>query len=254
VQPDRSAAKPGVVRTYLMEVSNGGNSEDTVRLGLAFRDFNPAGCTLTTLGTLKPGCPYRAVPTRIPAAQWTTAAELPREAGPMAPLDTLQNQLTVRVPRDWAGMQDTTYEFVFSGESSADPGLPPAHKSVTARQTVVATQESMTRYIRLEIAELIAEIEKANAQGIQTGGLLPISMHPARMHNDQALARNLAGDLAGTSREHATSGKIMQAFPRALAGFSGKVPAALVADWKARGEAMVKDMAAAEASRVASAP
>jgi len=82
-------------------------------------------------------------------------------------------------------------------------------------------------------------------------------MHPARMHNHQALARNLAGDLAGASREHATSGKIMQAFLRALAGFTGnggKVPAALVADWKARGEAIVKDMAVAEASRVASAP
>lgn len=254
VQPDRSAAKPGVVRTYLLEAANGGNAEDTVRLGLDFKDFNPAGCTLTTLGALPAGCPYRAVPTRIPAAQWTTAAGLPLEAGPMAPLDTLQNQLTVRVPRDWAGMQDTSYEFVFSGESTADPGQPPAHKAVTVRQTVVATQESMTRYIRLEIAELIAEIEKANAKGIQTGGLLPISLHPARMHNDRALERNLAGDLAGASREHAAGGKAMQAFLRALAGFGGKLPAALMADWKARGEAIVKDQAVAEASRVASAP
>lgn len=100
-------------------------------------------------------------------------------------------------------------------------------------------------------------VEKANAQGIRTGGLLPVSMHPARMHNDRALERNLAGDLAGASRSHATGGKVMQAFLSALAGFTGsggKVPAALVADWKARGEAIVKDQAVAEASRVASAP
>ncbi len=251
--PRASAHKPGLSQAYLVEGSNGGNVPDTLRLGVDFLDFNQAGCTLTTLGTI-PGCPFRAVPTQIPAMQWTTASSLPSTFGPFDPLDSAQGRFTVSVPRDWAGMQDTTYEIVLTAESMEDPDSPPARRQVVVRHTVVATKESMTRYIGLEIAELIAEIEKANTQGIATSGLLPISVHPILATNDRALQRILAGDLAGASHAHAANIKITQGFLRALASASRRLPAAEAADWKARGEAIVRDLTAAEASQVASAP
>ena len=247
-----ASAKPGVTLTYSVEGVNGGNVNDTELLSNRFVDFNQAACTLTTLGSLPggstAGCPFRAVPTQIPASLWTTISTLDPQFGPLTPLGSGHDTFTIGAPLEWAGMQDTTYEIILSATSNADPALPPATNSRSLRHTVIATKESMTRYIGLEIAEFIDEIQKANANGVKTAGLLPINVHPITMMNDNALAAILAGNLGGASQKHASSIKLMEAIARAAA----KVPAPYQADWTARSNAILRDLAAAQASMVTS--
>ncbi len=109
-----------------------------------------------------------------------------------------------------------------------------------------ATPESMTRYIGLEIEELIAGLEQARDAGLQTGGLLPIQMHPARRMNQRALSSIAAGDLEGALRAHETTGRVVSGFLRALEGTLGKgskVPGDLVQDWRVRAQAILLDVA-----------
>jgi len=241
-------AKPGVTLTYSVEGVNGGNVDDTEALSNRFVDFNSALCTLTTLGGSATGCPFRAVPTQIPASLWTTISTLDPQFGPLTPLGSGHDTFNIGAPLEWAGMQDTTYEVIITATSSADPALPPAANSRSLKHTVIATKESMTRYIRLEIDQFIGELQNANAAGVKTAGLLPINVHPITMMNDNALAAILAGNLGSASQKHATSIKLMEAIARAAA----KVPAPYQADWTARANAILRDLAAAQASMVTS--
>jgi hypothetical protein len=253
VQPSEPSAKPGVPHTYVVEGTNMGNKNDSMTLALEFLDFNQAGCTLTTMGT-DPGCPFRAVPTIIQDPDWTDAAGLATGFGPLEPLGSETDTFIVAVPSDWSGMEDTVYEFVATVTSAGDPAV---ENSVTIGQTVRATKESMTRYIGLEIRELIAEIEDANAQGIKTGGLLPIAMKPAQKKADQALELILAGKFPQASNALSSNIRIMEAFLHALDGFNGKgtkIPAEMDSDWRMRANAIIQDMGFAEASSEPSAP
>ena len=120
---------------------------------------------------------------------------------------------------------------------------------------MIATKESMTRYIRHEIIDLIAEIEAANEADIQTGGLLPIAMKPALKKADQALDNILAGKLSNASNSLSSTIKVMEAFVHALDGFNGKgdkIPAELDADWHERAAAIIEDLQVAEDSGVES--
>jgi hypothetical protein len=259
--PNQAAGKPGVPIDYTLEGSNGGNDDDSMVLATQFADFNQGGCTLTTLGKL-PECLFRAVPTVIPAhpdapaeEDWTTIRDVPDMFGPLEPLDIQTDAFRVLPPRDWAGMQDTTYQFVTTVVSVRDSETPPATNSAVAQHTVIATKESMTRYIGLEIRELIGEIESANAIGISTGGLLPIAMHPAELLNQRALDSILAGNPSGATRAHEANIHIMrEAFLRALSGAESKLPPDLASGWRARGEAIVEDLTTAAVSDVPSAP
>jgi len=188
------------------------------------------------------------VPTQIPASLWTTISTLDPQFGPLTPLGSGHDTFNIGAPLEWAGMQDTTYEVIITATSSADPALPPAANSRSLKHTVIATKESMTRYIRLEIDQFIGEIQNANAAGVKTAGLLPINVHPITMMNDNALAAILAGNLGSASQKHATSIKLMEAIARAAA----KVPAPYQADWTARATAILRDLAAAQASMVTS--
>lgn len=249
-QPATASGKPGVAIEYTVEGSNLGNVPDSLQLDATLVDFNRAGCTLTTLGTLA-DCPYRAVPTAIPAG-WTTLDALPDGFGPLEPLGVETSPLSIAVPGDWAGMEDTVYQLVLSVTSLEDEDVPPASRSAVLERTVIATKQSMTRYVGLEIRELIAEIEAANAGGVRTGGLLPISMYPAQKANDRALASILAGDLDQASNGLRAEIHLLEAFLRALDGAASRLPADLVADWRARGEAILGDLALAAASDVTS--
>jgi hypothetical protein len=239
---------------YTFEGTNMGNSEDSMSVAVDFRDFNEDGCSLTDRGKF-PGCPYRAERTVIDAAAWTTLASLASGFGPLAPLGSETDTLEILVPAEWEGMEDTTYEYEVTATSLEDDD-PPTQNSILVQHTVVATKESMTRYIRHEIIDLIAEIEAANEAGIQTGGLLPIAMKPALKKADQALQNILDGKLSGASNALSSNIKVMQAFVHALDGFNGKetkIPAELDADWHARAAAIIEDLQAAEGSEVTSA-
>ncbi len=253
IRVDREAgsARPGAAVEYALEAGNGANVADSMVLGTAFVDFNQVGCTLTTLGRDPDGCPYRAVPTAVPAAEWTNAADLPSPVGPLQPLEAQTHPLRILAPRGWAGMQNAAYQAIVTVVSMEDPATPRATRSVVLRHTVEATLESMTRYIGLEIDALIAGIETANAQGISTGGLLPLMMHPVRMTNDGALESVLAADRGGALRSHETNIRIMEGFMRALEGTSGdgaKIPEPFLGEFRARGGAILGDLGVAVAT------
>ena len=123
-------------------------------------------------------------------------------------------------------MPNTTYEFI-----------------------VTATKQSMTRYIGLELAELVVQIQAANAAGVKTGGALPIITNDVQRAHDRALASILSGNLGGASRTLAAEIQSMAAFLKTI---GAGLPAALAGDWTARANAIVRDLTAAQASTVAS--
>jgi len=245
--PAAPSAKPGISIVYTVEGTNMGNSEDRMSVSVEFKDFNEAGCTLTTRGTL-PGCPYRAEPTMIQDG-WTTIASLATRFpldpfDSLAPLGSATDVLSITAPGDWEGMVDTTYLYEVTTTSLEDDD-PPASNLVVVEHIVLATKESMVRYIRHEILDLITEIETANAQGIKTGGLLPIAMHPIQAKIDQALELILSGKTAKASNALESSVKVMEAFVHALDGYNGKgnkIPADQDADWHARAAAIIADL------------
>jgi hypothetical protein len=254
VEPAESSAKPGVPQLYRVEGSNQGNIEDVVILETGLPDFNLGGCGLATLGS-GANCPYRAVPTAIPGATWTDLSQLPDQFGPLQPLESDARQVRITVPRDWAGMSETTYQVVLTVTSDADTADPAASKFVVIEQSVEPTMESMTRFVKLEIDELIAEIELAAATGFGSGGISPILVHPVTLLVDEALEKILQGDLAGASRSHRTAIRAMEAFMRALAGGGSKsVPSQVSDGWARRGQAILTDLAIAESSPIPSAP
>lgn len=252
LSPVEAAVKPGGSATYAVETSNGGNNEDTLQLLRVFGDSNRSSCTLTTLGTLpageNSGCPYRAVVTMIPAAQWTNIGALAAQFGPLQPLGSGGGQFTIQVPRDWAGMQDTVYDIVFTSQSS----MAPVHNDLTLKHKVLATKESMARYLNLEVAEFLAQITAADAQGISARGIQPVMLHPVTMMTTKALEQVLAGELGGASKTLSSAIKVMEAVDRMVQGAA--LPEPRASDWKARSTAILADMAAAQASTVASLP
>jgi hypothetical protein len=253
VTPPEAALKPGLSQPYAVEGSNMGNEPDSMTLTVDFRDSNRESCGLADLGS-GPGCPERAWPTRIDPGTWTTAGSLPDHFGPLEPLEFGAAGFAVTVPREWEGMRDTTYEFEVEVESPGRGLDPPVSRAVVVRHAVVATKESMTRYIRHEVLELIAAIEAANAGGVRTGGLQPIAVHPVLQKVDQALALVLSGDLGKASGPLSSGVKVVEAFLHALDAVEAKVPAELAGDWRSRAEAMRTDLEVAAASMVPSAP
>lgn len=249
-QPTAESGKPGIHKAYTVEVSNGSNVDDTIDVHTNLVDFNQIGCTLTTLGSTTE-CLYRATPTAI-VLGWTNG-ELPTPTRPLTPLGLVSHQFTVDVPTDWAGMEDTTYQLVFTVTSTGDLETPPASNTKLIEQSVTATMESMTRYIGLELLELIAVLDQADADGIATAGLKPISVHAVQGTNDRALSSILDGNLKGAARTHAANIRIMEGFTRALAGSGKKLPSALIDDLNARAAAIIADMTKAQANPIPSA-
>jgi len=243
VVPGAVQLTPGIAQSYAVEVRNGSNVEDSIDVTTEFLDFNRAGCDLVTLG-LDPGCPYRAVPTVVPAA-WLVGSP-PNGFGPLLPSQFDLDDFGIDVPGNWAGMTDTVYRFESTAYSQAGP---PANNSFVAEHTVQATLESRTRYIGLEIEALIGAIEQANADGIRTAGLHPIATHPVQQANQRALDQILAGNPSGGAKGLETCIHTTEAFIRALdgSGGNGKIPEPYFSDFRRRAEAIVADLNSAVA-------
>jgi hypothetical protein len=254
VKPASASGKPGAAEArYTVEVRNWGNVRDAMKMEKALVDSNAASCTLRTLGS-SAACPYRAYPTVV-ASAWTNiaglTARLPVDTSLfLAPTGRDTTSFTLRVPPDWAGMKNTTYTVLVKATSETDTKTPKANKTGTFAYTVVATKQSMTRYIGMELEELAREIEKANAAGTSTGGALPIIRRDVQAAHARALTSILGGDLGRASTILATEVRGMDAFLHAIRG--GGIPAALVDDWTARANAIIQDMTEAQASNVAS--
>jgi hypothetical protein len=152
-------------------------------------------------------------------------------------------------------MRDTTYQVTVTATSTGDPecafgstGCTPAHMKATIAHTVIATKQSMTRYIGLELEELASRIREANAAGQSTGGALPIITRDVQGAHARAMEAILIGDLGKASQVLSTMSRGMDAFLKATANQSS----ALLADWVPRASAILQDLAAAEASVVSS--
>lgn len=255
--PSENRGKPGATQTYRLEGTNGSNVPDDIGIAIAFADSNQAGCSLTTMGSIPdapgPGCPYRTATTAIPGDAWTTVADVPAVFESVPPLGVEVATLDVVPPGDWAGMEDATYQFIVTVESQADPGEPPATSTTVGALTVEATTESRTRYIGLEIEEMVGVLEQAKLDGVAVGGLLPLYLHAIRLTNERALERTLAGDVDGATRIHATNVRIVEGALRILSGGTGSsLPEALLADLVARAEAMRADMLRSSETPIAS--
>lgn len=249
-QPLEETGKPGIGKAYTVEVTNGANVDDDITVATALIDFNLGACTLTTLGGSEL-CPFRATPTAVQIG-WTNG-ELPSPTGMLTPLGMVSHPFTVDVPSDWAGMEDTTYQFRFTVTSTNDPEAPPASNDVLLEQTVEATMESMTRYIGLELDELILVLQQAQADGIATAGLEPISVQAVQRTNNRALDAILAGNLDRASRVHATNIRIVEGWVRALTGSGKNLPPELFDDLNARAAAILRDLVTARDNPIPSA-
>ena len=253
VTPEKIAVQPRVPVTFTVEATNFGNDQDRFEMQPTFADFNTATprCTLTTMGS--EGCRYRSAITRIDAANWTTVAKDLDAYFPMEccfnPLDNRQDSFTIQAPPNWAGMVNTTYDFTLTATSTKDPAISKAKAEKTAQFTIQATKESMTRYVNLEVAEFLEQINLADAQGIAMRGIQPVMVHPVSMMTTKALEQILVGDLGGASKSLASGIKVMEAVDRMV---NNAELGLLGSDWKARSAAILKDMTSAQASMIAS--
>jgi hypothetical protein len=110
----------------------------------------------------------------------------------------------------------------------------------------------MTRYIGLEIEELIATLTAAETAGQKLGGLKPIAVHPIRMMNANALESILAGNFAKATNNLSTSIQLVEAYQKVLESASKSLPATLANDLRSRCTAMLADLAKARDSNVTS--
>jgi hypothetical protein len=140
VTPKTSTTKPGGTKVYTINVTDFGNVPDSFSLAVQYLDF---------------GTKYRALPTAI-QLNWTTIDKT--GMGPLAPGAFDIATLTISVPAEWVGMENTTYEFNATATSLGDTHVPKANKTETANLVVQATQASMTRYIDLELQSLMNKV------------------------------------------------------------------------------------------------
>jgi hypothetical protein len=170
------------------------------------------------------------------------------------PVDDANNErlsaLSIGVPAAWEGMQDTTYTWTLTATSTNGADTPPGSAISTVTQKVLATKQSMTRYIGLEIADFITQVQAADAAGYNTAGILPLLMHPIQNENNDAIADILAGDFTDASKDLATEINQVQAIQNMLKNMN--VPAPTLLEWQARCLALINDMALAQASNITS--
>jgi len=187
---------------------------------------------------------------------WTTAATFPAQFAGLYPFgssgspQTANANLSIGVPSTWAGMQNTTYTWTLTGTSTNGADTPPGASIVPVKQTVLATKQTMTRFIGLEINDFITQVQAANALGYNTAGILPLLLHPIQMKNNDALTNILGGSFKAASSDLATEINLVQAIQNMMKNMN--VPAATLADWQARALALINDMTLAQASNITS--
>ncbi len=254
---------------YAIQILNGGNAPDNISLSNEFVDFNPSGCTLTTLGSIPSippdvGCPYRAVPTQIQSG-WTNIVAIPTETGtPFC--DTfmidgadvevcglqqgtsviLSPELSVDIPFDWAGMTPTIYQYDATVTSTLESSTNPPPGTMTndiAQIQVNPTKESMMRYIGLELAELKQKLTDTSLEDGAITGLLAILEHPVTDTYNKAFDNVLDDKINPANKKLSTMQKQVDAFLFALGGIDGADKLGAEGDdWKASGEAIVADI------------
>jgi len=268
--------KPGVTVDFEVFVVNMANVNDTISVDTKFVDYNDAECTLTTLGRIGndtvpnpvPNCPYRAFPTIIQgtpdvsgALDWTDGSLLRLQNGTeqklfgsFEPFGFGVDGFTITAPSDWAGIDDTTYQYMMTATSEEDPDEPPAFNSLIGNLNIEATKESSVRYIGLELAELIQKMEIEKEKGIPIKGTLPLTVHAMQQTNNRTLDIILTGNLDRADKQLAANIHMTQGLKQILKGLicPGPPNCEIFEDWDKSADAIINDLTDAIANDKAS--
>ena len=224
ITPLLQSVKPGNTARYNITVQNFGNVDDSITLALSYPSFDST---------------YRAVPTAIQPS-WTTIGAT--FFGPLSPGANQTTTFTVSVPSTWEGMENATYTFTGTTTSGTDPT---ATASQSAGTKVIATKESMARYIDLEILSLIPDVSTSSVKPDLKASLLD-KLTGAEAKKLQGLGYilenkfNLANNMLGSTQDK------MSAFAQQVKVQNGKgIPAGLASNWMARGNQIVADLGTA---------
>jgi hypothetical protein len=179
---------PGESTYYILDVYNLGNVVDNMYLNLVGLDFGGA---------------YEAHPTQLPES-WANFDPLWISA---TPGNMVKSNLTISVPSDWAGMENTTYDFEVTAYSSIPPDNPSHTES--AQLVVLATPESMMHYVKGELGNLESDVNSLSTD-IKEGLLAKV--HSSQSKLDQAFEIYLLGDDPPASNLFRTTQNKLEAF------------------------------------------
>jgi len=234
--PGQSFVLPGAFTTYKGVVTNSGNATDIITVGVARPDLNQSDCTIINMGqTLN--CPYRALVTRLPD-EWVTD-RFSASYGPLEPAGyDNSGEYIIKIPADWAGMQDLPYQLIVSAGSD----ISDISNDTVVVHTVKATLESRTRFIIRELNDLIAEIDKANQAGVKTCNLKPVAVN-TKKQSEKALQLILAGKSSQALNALSVDSRILQtAFMNGLRSCKRVPDSPWRVDWQLRAQAIINDL------------
>lgn len=215
ITPETLATGPGGTKTYLIEVRNYGNVQDSFQLTFSFTD----------LGAL-----CDAFPTAI-QAQWTVVSKTSFTS--MNPGQSDFATISITIPSDWAGMENTPYEFTAIATSQTDPS---AIGSDSSTLVVQPTKESKCRYIDLELKWLADMVRNSGLEPSIVASLLD-QLNAAILKEQQALDYVLVGKIKMANNMLRASGEISKAFIDLVLAQRGKyIPEAIADLWIARAQ------------------
>jgi len=225
VTPSTQSVKPGSAAQYTIDIQNKGNVVDTPILSIIYDDF---------------GDNFRAVITAIQEA-WTDVN--PSLFDPLNPGDSSSTTFTVSIPGDWAGIEDTTYEFTPKSTSTRgqENGLDISHFG-EGDLVVISTKESKARYVDFEILELVDDVDESNIkEGLKKS--LTKQLLEAEFKKEQGLAYILDDEIKSANNMlSATSNKMGAFVSHVEAQNDKKINDALALDWIERGNIIIADL------------
>jgi M6 family metalloprotease-like protein len=209
---------PGMTATYTVEIMNEGNVLDTFSLSFTGLDFGSA---------------YEAYPTAIQSS-WISFAPAAPSAVPGATTTTI---LSITVPMDWAAMEDATYDFIVTATSS----ITPDSDSDTGQLLVHATPLSMMLYVKIELMNLISDVEALPPSDVRDG--LHDKATSALHKINQSIERYLLGDDPPASNLLRTTQNKLKAFLHLLDAQRGKaLTVAQADDLAAKAQKIIDDI------------
>ena len=225
VTPATQSVKPGSAAQYTIDITNKGNVDDTPLLTMLYDDF---------------GDDFRAVITAIQEA-WTDVT--PSSFKVLTPGQLTSTTLTVSIPVDWAGIEDTTYDFTAKSTSTKvlKEGLNISWFG-EGDLVVISTKESKARYVDFEILELVDDVDASDIkQGLKKS--LTKQLLEAEFKKEQGLAYILDDEIKSANNMlSATSNKMGAFVSHVEAQNDKKINDALALDWIERGNIIIADL------------
>jgi hypothetical protein len=209
ITPVHDSTFPSGSVTYQLDVRNYGNVIDGVIIDFDFVDFNGL---------------YRVYPTIIQES-WVN---IPLSISGIAPGAIGTKYLTIAAPFDWAGMEDSTYEFITTVNSFGDSLVT---DNGNAEITFRSTLESRVYYLNYEM-ELLQ-------QSVLTSSIEPSIIESLNDHLEAALYKKeqahqniIDGKIGIVDNRLVTTRNIMEAFINLVEAQYGKyIPIELATFW-----------------------